>query len=202
MANLDWDMKRYLGPAALTVISAVAAAVFAALLGDDWANGPHVWLAICLFFAGIVALLIQFRYAPLRQDGGEPADNWQRYQMPFAVTVASLLGIVLDDLVSGEAHPRQLLLGTLHILGLVILLIQLRRAPPPRSPRERFLKATALVLLAAPAVLLAAYIAVGIAREGDNAWIAAPLAIPGVVLAPYVLLALVRVLRAPPHQIG
>lgn len=130
------------------------------------------------------------------------ADSWARYQLALAVTVASALGIVLDDVLHHEPGAIQIFLAPLHLVGIAVLVFQLLRAPAPRSRREQVVKILAVLMLAAPTLFVAIVIAVGIAREGDNAWMAAPLVIPGVVLTPYAVLAVIRLLRASPHQIG
>lgn len=183
-------MTRYRIPLIVSVAALAGLVITLVLGGSDW--GPLFCCAVLL--AGLVWLAVAV--------GADPAQD-RRPTIAHPAGLMTLLGLALYGLSFVAPSVIQLPIGVvgrvLSIVGPPAWMLRISGASLPDRPGARWRRLLALALLAAPTIGLAVFVVVTIAVEGDLAWAAAPLALPGVVVGAFLVTTTMKTVRqAPP----
>lgn len=185
-------MTRYRIPLTVSLV-AVAGLVATALLdGSAW--GPIVCAALLVL--GLVGFAVALGTDPRRSQRLATV-NHPAGLMTLAGVGLLVLGLVAPSAIQFPAGICGLLLS---IVGPPAWMLRMSRAPLPDRPDARWRRLGALLLLAAPTVGLAIFVATAIATEGDLAWDGAPLALPGVIVAAFLAATTTKTFRRTPSR--
>jgi hypothetical protein len=146
-------------------------------------------LAALFLTAGVTLVLVQILIHPAIARPGAVI-----LHPPGVVTIVGAIALAAGAL-SGDAYtsPAFWAGAAMSIVGHSAWIARLGQEPI--APGARFQRFALLGLFATPSVAVAVFVLGAIVMEGDLAWNAAPLAVPGFIVAGFLAVAVTQILR-------